>query len=474
MSRLNRILVLMVMPLLIVGLPIATSATAETIASDGSSDSQNSEHSVVSRAQVLAWTDVASLAGTRSDFGFDGTLESVAKLLGDSEARKSFSEVGVLLSSSERVKFDARISLENALEPIVQMAAIHSGFGGARLEHVENGVFHIYLTSDDTGAELESIILSKLPSQAVVRIHKVRHSQAHLISQMDKAWSALPDSKRGSDGLHFVGVDIERNGLVVELDDSLQSDSHVGPVGNTGVTTSGEAIVAAITSSVEDIPIEVKYSELPQDDGCNSLSDCANPMAGGIKIHKGSLSGGYCTLGFMVKNGSNTQVLTAGHCGWSGSNDWFHQGYGTSRFGYEVSDTAFFSNGRDGMILEIEDTQGSNDLAYCHWGVCQQITGYKRNTELFGGMILNSLGARSGLKTGRLDLVYGTWWSNTCNCQQYGITTTISGRGDGDSGGPIWNGNYAVALHANSSNDKAKGPRIEDLLVLYSVSMRTS
>jgi hypothetical protein len=51
-------------------------------------------------------------------------------------------------------------------------------------------------------------------------------------------------------------------------------------------------------------------------------------MKGGIVIRKGSTGGDRCTMGFHVVAGSDVQFVTAGHCGYSGSNNWYHQSYG--------------------------------------------------------------------------------------------------------------------------------------------------
>ena len=94
--------------------------------------------------------------------------------------------------------------------------------------------------------------------------------------------------------------------------------------------------------------------------------------------------------------------------------------------------------------------------------------------ELYGGMPVNTLGQASGHRTGTINNTDYTWWSSTCNCQQYGVKATYSSA-NGDSGWPVWYGNNAIALHASgSSGSSRRAVQVEYLMIYYDVDMRTS
>lgn len=390
----------------------------------------------------------------------------MSSLLDDSTARSGLLETGFLLTTVERAKLDARVALGESMMAALKRSDGDDGFGGARLAHTGNGVFHVYHTSDSDGTAVKADFQSSAPSGAAVQFHIVADSKKDLIAQRDQIWSGLAESDIGNGGLHAVGIDIANNRLVLELDSSISEADR----------NSSSGLASRLRSQVTEVSFTIIYTEIGTDSDCDNFpNDCANPMMGGIAIKKGSIQGPPCTLGFMVKDGSDTQILTAGHCGWSGSTSWYHNGYGSSSFGSEIDDDAYFDIGRDGMLIQIPESQGSNDVAVCagHWG-CVQITGYLQASELYGGMPVNTLGQVSGHRTGTISDTDHTWWSGACNCQQYGVEATYSSA-NGDSGGPVWYGNNAIALHASGgSSSSRRAVQVEYLLIYYGVDMRTS
>lgn len=446
-----------------VGVAVGLFTFGATIAGTVYEDSDEGD-SGPSREEVLEFATLASLTSGRADLGFD--TASLNSLLDDSKARSGMFETGFLLSADERAKLDARMALGESMMAALNRAHGGDGFGGARMEHTGNGVFHVYYTSDSAGAAVKADFQASAPSGTTVQFHVVANSKKDLIAVRDQLWSDLADSDIGYGGLHAMGIDIENNRLVIELDSSISVEDR----------NSSQGLASRLSSQITGVSYTFIYTEPGTDSACDDFpDDCVDPMMGGIAIKKGSTSGPPCTLGFMVKDGSDTQILTAGHCGWSGSTNWYHNGYGSSSFGSEIDDDAYFDIGRDGMVVQLPDSQGSNDVAVCSvpWG-CIQITGYLQASELYGSMPVNTLGQASGHRTGTISDTDYTWWSNTCNCQQYGVKATYSSA-DGDSGGPVWYGNNAIALHASgSSGSFRRAVQVEYLLIYYDVDMRTS
>ncbi|WP_420640286.1 S1 family peptidase [Candidatus Poriferisocius sp.] len=413
---------------------------------------------------ALALSSRTDLASARADLGFDPNQSTIELLLEDAESRAGLLETGLLLTASERAQYDARMSMVDSMrEPLMQANRL-DGFSGARLEHIGDGIFHIYHTSSVAGQQVAALFQEKIPPSASVQFHSVTHSISELMQQQDRLWSLLYDSEKGALGVHAIGVDVAANKLIVELDSNISLTDRVSQHG----------LVSKIYSHMKRIDFDITFSELGTDSVCNHPDNCVNPMMAGIKITKGSQNGAACSLGFMVVDGADTQALTAGHCGWSGSTSWYHNGYGSSSFGSEIDDDAYFDIGRDGMLIQVPDNQGSNDVALCHdWG-CIQITNYLTNSELYGGMPVSMMGQFSGLKTGTIKDTQYSWWSNTCGCQQYGFSATYTSS-NGDSGGPVWRGNNAVGLHSGgSSSSYRRAVPIEYLLVYYDVDVRTS
>lgn len=261
-----------------------------------------------SREEVLELATLASLTSGRADLGFD--TASVNSLLDDSTARSGMFETGFLLSVDERAKLDARVALGESMMAALNRAHGGDGFGGARLEHSGNGVFHVYHTSDSEGRAVKADFQASAPSGAAVQFHVVANSKKDLIAVRDQLWSGLTDSDIGYGGLHAIGIDIENNQLVIELDSSISVEDR----------QFSQGLASRLSSKITGVSYTIIYTEPGTDSVCDDFpDDCADPVMGGIAIKKGSTGGSPCTLGFMVKDGSDTQILTAGHCGYTGS-----------------------------------------------------------------------------------------------------------------------------------------------------------
>ena len=435
-------------------------ALAGTYASNGSDGDSGTK---ATREQILTLASSDSLAGGRMSLGFAGDSATVQGLLNDASARAGFLKTGLLLSASERSQFDKRIALGDAVKGFVGDARGDKGFAGARLEHRGDGIFHIYLTTGTHGNALLSTLRSELPGDLDIRYHRVTYSEASLAEKKSDVWDVASSSERGENGLHTIMLDVENNGLIVEIDESVEH-------------TTGPKLAARIERALGDIPVRVIYSNSPEDLSCTYTS-CADPMAGGILINRGFANGPQCSLGFMVKDGNNTQAMASGHCGYVGNYSWYHSAYGSSAFGAEMEKWAYDEKGIDAMIVEIPENQGSNHVASCvsDSDICVDILGYYDSDDIYKGMMVNAIGGVSGHLVGTVSS-QGTieWTSATCDCIQYGISLNMSGADFGDSGGIIRRMNDAVAIIAAGEGSTVYAAIVDDILSAYGVSLRTS
>ena len=243
MSISNKIRRTLGMTALVAVVAVLASAVASMSAS-GEKDSGPSKE------EVLEVATFSSLSAGRGDLGFDSG--SVASLLDDSNARSGLLETGFLLSADERAKLDARVELGNSMMGALSRADGHDGFGGARLEHTGNGVFHIYHTDDSAGAAVKADFQSAAPSGASVQFHVVADSKNDLVAQRNRLWTELDESDIGPGGLHAIGIDIENNQLVLELDSAISEADR----------DSSNGLASRLRSLAKDVSYTIIYTEL--------------------------------------------------------------------------------------------------------------------------------------------------------------------------------------------------------------------
>lgn len=165
-------------------------------------------------------------------------------------------------------------------------------------------------------------------------------------------------------------------------------------------------------------------------------------------------------MGFHVQVGSDEQFLTNGHCGYTGSNNWYHPGYGF--VGAETSGSYEFL-GYDAMRVQISDTQDSN-MVYATTSATNARDPIKNET------VCASLGFTQSFRCGQVTSSAIIYTSSTCTCQVIGFQTNIAGIG-GDSGSPVKAGSStAVGLHSTNSGKIAP---MQSVLNALGVALRT-
>ena len=194
---------------------------------------------------------------------------------------------------------------------------------------------------------------------------------------------------------------------------------------------------------------------------CSSRDTCYSPMKAGIRIRKGSSrSSSGCTMGFHIQRGSDEQFVTAGHCGWSGSNNWYHWSYGF--VGSELA-SQYHNWGRDAMRVQISDVQDSNRVYNLHGTVTSSRNPWQ------GESVCASLGWSNAHRCGTVELSSTSWRGSKCGCTLFGADHSIANTG-GDSGSPIFS-SHPVAVGIQNTGS-GKFARLGDVLSSWGASLR--
>ena len=136
-----------------------------------------------------------------------------------------------------------------------------------------------------------------------------------------------------------------------------------------------------------------------------------------------------CGMAFHASSGSLHVFLTAGHCGYTGSNSWYSYGYGLT--GSEGS--SLFGSGIDAMEIIMPGSQQSNDL----YDNAEQITG-QRNPILNETICASLSWGTNDLDCGTVFSTSTTWRSTTNGQTMSGATALNIYAVLGDSGSPMW------------------------------------
>jgi len=220
--------------------------------------------------------------------------------------------------------------------------------------------------------------------------------------------------------LFLVAVDVRANGLRVEV-----APENVSRV---------EAALPTLAQAL-DVHVRAVAGEPYVADVCQTRSNCHSPMRAGILIRKGSKTGSICSQGFHVVRNGDYQFLTAGHCGYSGSNTWYHTGY-CCAIGSET-DTAFQHLGDDIMWVNMPNTGQASDNIY---GGPSDIIAFDFPRD--GQAVCVSRGNTGGLPDcGTVTDAVVQYVLNDDNLPDWTLTgarTTGIGAGGGDSGSPYY------------------------------------
>jgi len=276
--------------------------------------------------------------------------------------------------------------------------------------------------------------------------------QSSLRSAAAKAWDVWSQLATNIE-LQAVGVDVAGNRLRLRV---------------AAADLPSAAAVAAEAARQLSVSIEVRLAEDGSEEACTSRDNCTSPMKAGIRIRQGSqYSTALCTMNFHIRIGSNEQFLTAGHCGYSGSNDWYHIGYGANKVGSELA-TLYQQNGQDAMRVEMPDAQAADDI----YSITSNIVGWRDPVQ--GEAICASLGNSNSIDCGTVSEDFHSWIGDSCGCTIWGANHDNISTIGGDSGSPISVGPGApypatgVGIHNRSNGDFA---RLDDVLDAFGAEL---
>ncbi|MCL7453319.1 MAG: S1 family peptidase, partial [Anaerolineae bacterium] len=286
--------------------------------------------------------DIRGDVETRAALGLDADLALVSALRG-SPGDEGTDRFGIPLTETEAEEVQARFAFAAAAhEAVLPFVESLPTFAGAFFDHQAGGELVILLTAADDLAQAE--ILSLAPAGRRTKVELVEYTQAQLREALPRAraaWTAI-----GGPEAYAVVVDTPANAIRIDVD----------PVN----LEEAEKLAAGVGAAI-DLPVFVAVGERPQESACTDRENCTSPMRGGIVIYHTKSPGviGQCTMGFHIQVGSDEQFVTAGHCGYSGSNNWYHTGYG---YVGNERNTQYYNNGRDIMTVQISDSQDSSIL----------------------------------------------------------------------------------------------------------------
>lgn len=362
---------------------------------------------------------------TRMSLGLNADVEYVQNLRGSAEDVGS-DLFNVPMTQAEVNEMQERWDFASATrDTVLPYVRELPTFAGAFYDHSSNGDLIILLTAAE--ADVRNEISSLAPAGRETRVEIVDYTQLELresIRMVWEVWQAV-----GGPEIYTIAVDEPANAVRIEVALSELEEA--------------EKVISEL-DSVIGVPMFATVGERPLETACTaSRENCHTPMKGGIIVRKGSTTGLACTMGFQIVSGSDVQFLTAGHCGYSGSNNRYHQGYGY--VGSEQA-TLYTNNGIDVMRVQMSDSQASDSL----FGSAASINAVDWPTT--GLWVCASLGISNSNSCGNVTDNYTSWTGEACGCTIYGAQYTISTT-DGDSGSPVYDGNLpytAIGIHSGS------------------------
>lgn len=385
----------------------------------------------------------------RASLGLTTDDVTISSIVG-TPADVGTSDWGIVMTAAEAAEVDLPSRIEfvrRVQEKALPYAIALPSFAGAYFDSAADGELVIALVSPDEATE--RAIANRMPatSRGLKFIYRGTTEAALRIAlkKTETAWDEiLPDVR-----LNSIGVDIVNGRLVAEVDAAALAEAR--------------RVENALGRAI-DVPIEIREGAAGVDTAC-SRDDCVNPLRAGARIYKGATHG-YppdCTMAFHVTKWSNQdeQFVTAGHCGYGGSNSWLHPGLPGSHVIGTEQQTLYTNNGQDIMRVSMADAQASHLIigdARVYQGISYPIVGMT---------VCDSRGAQNIIDCGTVDDNYLRWYSSTGDRYVYGGSTSGISQVFGDSGSPLYqrttsteawaigvvaqsNGNFAILQDAQS------------------------
>jgi hypothetical protein len=355
-------------------------------------------------------------ARERAVYGLDASPATVRAILAAGQDVGT-ERWGMVMTTTEEAALDmpGRAAFANELAatlvPYLESITIS---GGLYIDQAAGGRAVVMLTKRDPAIEAElAMIAAGLSRQ--LSVSYVDYSEAELEVAVARVWQAWPDLKVRPQS---VGVDVAANRVFVEVVPEAVAAAQV--------------VLADLTESI-GVPVAFRVGEPDPDAACVGRDHCDTPLRAGIRVYRGANppnNEANCTMGFHITRGTDEQWLTAGHCGYTGSNNWFHPSFGL--VGSELA-TLFVPNGIDAMRVQLADAQATN-LIYD-----RPLRVMSDRQPIQGEGICASLGFQDAWDCGTVSTTHTSWISSTRSCVVWGADADGITIVPGDSGSPIVN-----------------------------------
>lgn len=366
-------------------------------------------------------TAVANAQAERAALGLQADATTVTALLG-SARDVGTPDWGISMTAAEEAAVDlpgrARFAHEVS-RSVLPYARALPGYGGAYFDAASSGELVVILKVHDQAGEDGIAVRMPAVSRGLRFVYRILTDKdlGAALRRIETHWDGVLPGIR----LERASVDLPTGGVVVEV---AASDLKAAQGGAAALAAALGAPVTVQAAPSNDF-----------DTACTDRDHCVAPVKAGIRLYKGVIDNyNECTLGWPVKTilGGDGQFVTAGHCGYTGSNSWLHPGApGTHVLGSEQA-TAYENNGRDVMRVSMLDS----NLGYGIFGDGRTVGGESSATP--GMAVCDSRGHANVIDCGVVASIDVRWYSDTAGYYVYGGSTTGIAQIGGDSGSPLY------------------------------------
>ncbi len=361
----------------------------------------------------------------RAHWGLAADREVVADLL-RSGADVGTKEFGIVMTAAESKALDVYGRMEFAshvkTNAVPYIDALPTS-GGVYIDQQHGGGLVVLVTERNVDVERE--IVARMPATDLgVRFAEVDHTEAELRDRLEHArdiWKELLAGIR----LEKVGLDIIENRVLFE-------------VAERDVATAQTEIAALRAKMGVRVAIAPNAHPDDRDVSCTSRDHCVSPTEAGTRIYKSYVDNyNECTMAFHVPLISgDVQFVTAGHCGYGGSNTWLIKD-GTSNgmvIGTEQA-SLYHDGGQDILRISLPASQKSH-----HMYGDSRVYGGSGACPITGQAACASRGHSDVVDCGTVRTTWTSWYSNTANPDivVWGGDMNDVSAIPGDSGSPIF------------------------------------
>lgn len=318
-------------------------------------------------------------------------------------------------------------------------------YAGAYVDQTAGGSVVVLLTRRDPAA-LQLIDSARAALDRGLEVRFVTASLRDLEAAMFRVWDVWPEHVGDGEPV-TVSVDEFANTIVVGVQ-------------------SADLVLAnqSATALANDIGVNVVIEARDQlTDLCSSRTNCPPPMKAGISVFRGGNPPNHqaqCSMGFHIFTSTGQgRFVTAGHCGWTGSDNWYNPGTSLS-IGWQTvwQYGPGFSPSRDIMAVHMPTSWMTNRL----YGSSLQVKSTAH--PVLNETICASLGVSSDpYDCGHVSDTSHTWTSNTCSCVQHGAVAAGVTNTGGDSGSPM----IGLGTYARATGLLAQGNNLVDGTVYF-------